>query len=118
MPPVELLDNVMAKHVTNSSVVVTPALDFLFWVRPQKITKQSRVWHILRPALLVDNLQVIEVWAKTTMHADDPIVYNCCDWKPVKTETKLLPDSNIVPSLAFIIEAIHSVDGLALVVAS
>lgn len=50
---VKLLDDVVAKHITYSSVVVSPTLNVVLWIRPKEVTKQSCVWHFLGPILSV-----------------------------------------------------------------
>lgn len=52
------------------------------------------------------------------MHAQNFLVNKCGNRKAVKAVSKRLPNSNVVPSLALIIEAIDSVDRGALVVSS
>lgn len=52
------------------------------------------------------------------MHTQNPIIYNSCNWQDIKAGAELPPDPNVVSSLAFIIKAVHAVNGLALVIAS
>ena len=118
MPPIEFLDDILSKHVTDSSVVVTPALNVDLGVGPQQVTHQTLVGYLLRSVLLVYNLEVVQVWTKTSMHTQNPVIHDGRHRQHVESESKFLPDLNIVPSFALVVESIHSVDRLALVVAS
>ena len=118
VPLVELPDNVGTKHIGDTSIVVTPALDVDLRVRPEQVAQQTCVRHILRTILLVDHVQLVEVGAESTVHTEDLVVDDGANWKHIEAEAELFPDLNVVPSLALIIKSIHSVDRLALVVAS
>ena len=52
------------------------------------------------------------------MHGKDLLVDDCGDWQAVEAIRKSLPQLDVVASLAFIIEAIDTVDGGALVIAT
>ena len=52
------------------------------------------------------------------MHAEDSIVDDSAHWEHIETDSKLLPDLDVVAALALIIEAVHPIDRLALVIAS
>ena len=52
------------------------------------------------------------------MHAKDLLVDDGRDWQTVETVGKRLPQFDVVSSLALVIEAVDSVDGRTLVVAS
>ena len=88
---VELFDNIMSKHVTDTSVVISPALDLVVWVGPQQITEQTLIRHFLWPMLSIDNIQVIEVWTQSTLHAEDTIVNDGSHWKHVEAQAELFP---------------------------
>ena len=118
VPLVELPDNVGTKDVGDSSVVVTPALDIDLRVRPEQVAQQTCVRYVLRTILLVDHVQLVEVGAESTVHTEDLVVDHSADREHIEAEAKLFPDLNVVSSLALIIKSIHSIDRLALVVAS
>eukprot|EP00958_Prasinococcus_capsulatus_P018265 scaffold2128_cov371-Prasinococcus_capsulatus_cf.AAC.4 len=52
------------------------------------------------------------------MHANDLLVYNGAAWKAVETVCEGLPEPHVVPSLAFVIEAVDPIDGSALVISA
>ena len=52
------------------------------------------------------------------MHAQDAVVNDGGDGKHVEAEAEVLPQTNVVAASALVVESVHSVDALALVVAS
>ena len=66
----------------------------------------------------LDLFKTTEFWAQTTVHAQNLLINDSGDGEAVETVSKGLPQLDVVPSLAFVIEAINSVDRGALVVAS
>lgn len=52
------------------------------------------------------------------MHAKNLLINDCCNWKAVEAICESLPNSDVVSTLAFIVEAIDSVDGGTLMVSS
>lgn len=63
-------------------------------------------------------LHGIEIRAQTSVHGEDLLVDNGSDRQAVEAIRKSLPQLDVVPSLAFIVEAVDAVDGGALVVAA
>ena len=60
----------------------------------------------------------VEVRAKTPVHCENLLINDGCNWEAVEAVGKRLPQLNVVPALAFVIESVDSVDGGAFVVAS
>lgn len=52
------------------------------------------------------------------MHGKDLLVNDGSDWQAVEAVSECLPQLNIVPSLALVVETVYAVDGRAFVVAS
>jgi hypothetical protein len=52
------------------------------------------------------------------VHCEDLLVDDCCNRQAVEAISKRLPQLDIVPSLALIVEAIDTVDGGAFVIAT
>jgi hypothetical protein len=52
------------------------------------------------------------------VHCEDLLVDDCCDRQAIEAISECLPQLDIVPSLAFVIEAVYAVDGGAFVVAA
>ena len=57
----KLLDDVRPEDERNTSLVLSPARN-VFWVRPQQVTKEPCVWHVLWPLHGVDLRQKVELW--------------------------------------------------------
>ena len=45
-------------------------------------------------------------------------IYQSCNWETIEAVCECLPQANVVPPFAFIIESINSVDGSTLVIPS
>lgn len=118
MPSVKLSDNILSEDEAHTSIVVCPALDVKFGVRPQQIAKETGIRHVLRSSLLVDSFQIVEIGTEATMHAQNTIIYDSCNWQNIEASSEFSPNSHVVSSFALIVKAIHSVDGLTFVVAS
>jgi hypothetical protein len=63
-------------------------------------------------------LHGVEIRAQTAVHGEDLLVDDSSDGQAVEAVRKCLPKLDVVAALAFVIEAIDTVDGGALMVAS
>jgi hypothetical protein len=63
-------------------------------------------------------LHGVEIGTQTTVHGEDLLVNDGCDGQAVEAISEGLPQLDVVPSLAFVVEAVDAVDGGALVVAT
>lgn len=63
-------------------------------------------------------LHGVQVRAETTVHSEDLLVDNSGDGKAVEAVGEGLPQLNVVSALALVVEAIDTVDGGTLVVAT
>ena len=63
-------------------------------------------------------LHGIQVWAQSSMHGEDLLVDDGSNWQAVEAVRKCLPQLDIVPPLALIIEAVNAVDRCTFVVSS
>jgi len=52
------------------------------------------------------------------MHGEDLLIDDCCNWQAIEAIGKGLPQLDVVPSLALIVEPVNPVDGGTLVVSS
>ena len=111
----ELLHNRLPEDVGNSSFILSPAWNIIR-ISPQKVTKQSLVWWILRLLNVVDLRQVDEVRRQATVHTEDSLINDRRNGKIVKHGAKLTPEADGIPALALVIETVQSGDGDALVV--
>jgi hypothetical protein len=77
---------------------------------------KGRETHIGRTHDAPDLLHRVQIGTETTMHGENLLVDNCRDGQAVEAISECLPELNVVPPLAFIIEAIDTVDGGTFVV--
>ena len=52
------------------------------------------------------------------MHCENLLVNDGCNWETIEAVREGLPQLDIVPALAFVVEPVDSIDGGALVVAT
>lgn len=64
-----------------------------------------------------DLLHRVKIWAQTAMHGEDLLVNNSSNGQAVETISKGLPELDIIPALAFVVEAVDTVDRGTFVVA-
>ena len=65
-----------------------------------------------------DLLHGVEVGTETTVHGEDLLVNDRSNGQAVEAIRKSLPQLDVVPALALIVEAVDTVDGRAFVVAA
>lgn len=130
-------DDVRSKSEGYTTVIFAPASNVLIRVRPQKIAKETAVrdlarcqygprtnfhictiTHISRAHNAADLLHGVEIRTQATVHGEDLFVNNSSDRQAVEAIGECLPQLDIVPSLALIVETIDTVDRGALVVAT
>lgn len=44
------------------------------------------------------------------MHCEDLLINDCCDWQAVEAVCKCLPQLDVVPPLAFIVEPVYAIN--------
>lgn len=65
-----------------------------------------------------DLLHRVKVWAQTTVHGEDLLVNDGRNRQAVKAICEGLPQLDVIPTLALVVETVDTVDGRAFVVAS
>jgi hypothetical protein len=110
--------NFLTKGEADSSIVLSPSLDFFVGVRPEKITEETCVWDISGSHDSLDLVETAQLWGEPSMHAEDLFVNNGCNGQAIEAVSESFPQFDVVSSLALIVEAINTVDGGALVVSS
>jgi hypothetical protein len=63
-------------------------------------------------------LHGVEVWAQATVHGEDFFINDGRDGQTVKAVREGLPQLDVVPSFALVVEAINAVDRCAFVIAT
>ena len=94
----------------DTSVVLAPTLHVLVGVRPEEVAEEAGVRDVGRSHNPLDLLERAQLWAQSTVHTEDLLIYNSCDREAVETVSESFPQLNIVPTLALIIKTIDSVD--------
>jgi len=114
---VEALHDLLSEGEGHAPVVLAPALHVLVGVRPEQVAEQARVGHVRGPHDPLDLLQGVQLGGEAAVHAQDLLVDQGRHWQAVEAVSERLPNSNVVPPLALVVEPVDSVDGRALVVA-
>mmetsp|Transcript_11629 Transcript_11629/g.26319 ORF Transcript_11629/g.26319 Transcript_11629/m.26319 type:complete len:236 (+) Transcript_11629:236-943(+) len=57
----ELVNHLLAESVAHATVVLTPPLNVLIWVRPEKVADHSRVRHVCGPRDVLNLLQRLQL---------------------------------------------------------
>lgn len=141
----EARHDVRPERETNTSIILTPAGDVLVGVRPQQVTQQTAVrnlhprvstnivvWICVPKEKLHDErgkvtyvsgahnptnlLHRVQVWAQATVHGEDLLVNDGGNRQAVEAISKCLPQLDIVPTLALVVETVNAVDRGALVI--
>lgn len=60
----------------------------------------------------------VEVGGQSSMHGEDFLVNDGCDWKTVETIREGFPQLYVVSSFTLVVEAIYTIDGGTLMVAA
>jgi hypothetical protein len=57
-------------------------------------------------------------WRQTAVHAENLLVDHCSQREAVEAVCEGLPKSDVIPTLALVVEAVNAIDGGTLVVAA
>lgn len=109
--------DVGAEREGNSPLVLTPPLDITTRIRPQEITEQPTCRDIGRPPQAPDLVQAPEIGGEPAVHTEYLIVDEGSHGKAVEAVGEYLPQPDVVPALALVVEPVDPVHGFALVVA-
>mmetsp|Transcript_173632 Transcript_173632/g.551213 ORF Transcript_173632/g.551213 Transcript_173632/m.551213 type:complete len:216 (-) Transcript_173632:622-1269(-) len=102
----------------HAAVILGPTCDVLVGVRPKQVADEASVRHVRGPHQLADLVHVADFRGEATMHADDLFVDQAAHRHAIEDVAELLPELDVVPPLALIIETVDAGDGGALVVAA
>lgn len=129
----------------DTAIVLAPASNVLVWIGPQQITKQTavgdlhqsagrctslcgpqsaqnnvvqnmRATYICRAHDSTDLLHRIQVWTQASVHGEDLLINDSCDWQAVEAIGECLPQLDVISPLTFIIESVDPIDRCTLVV--
>ena len=114
----ETRDDVRAEGEGHAAVVFAPAGDVLVRVGPEQVAQEARVGDVGRAHDAPDLLHRLEVGREAAVHGEDLLVDDGRDREAVEAVGEGFPELDVVPALALVVEAVNSVDGRALVVAT
>merc|ERR1712187_160523 len=110
--------DVWSKYERNTTVIFLPTCNVLVGVGPQKIANQTCVWHVCWADKPTNLIHVINLWRKSTMHADDLLIDEAANRHAIEHVAELFPELDIITAFAFVIEAINPSDRCAFVIST
>ena len=114
----ELSDNISSKRTRDTSIAITPSFMLLIRIRPKQITKKTVVRNLSRPLNLPNLLQILQLRRQPPVHTQDLVVDEGGNGQTVEAVGEYLPQPDVEPPFAFVVEAVYPVDLRVLVVAS
>lgn len=114
----EVGDNFLSKAITDSSLVCLPVLFHIGRISPKKVIQQPVVRNVGGPCDVANVVHLAQSRRQTSMDAEDLSGHNGSNRKRIEAIDKCLPDFDVAPSLAFVIESVDSSDVGTLMVSS
>ena len=115
---IKLFTDILSERVTSTSWRDTPTTSII-WVRPQEIANWSFSWHFHDSIKLVNLIEGIDGWRKSTMEAENVSFDDSGERKVIEQGGEVLPHASVtIFSKAFIIESINLSNLLGLVISS
>lgn len=115
---IKLFRDILSKWISSTSWRNTPTTSII-WIRPKEITNWSFGWHFHDSIKLVNLIECINRWRKTTVKTENVSFNNSSKRKVIEQRGEVLPNVGIsVFSQAFIIESINLCNLFGLVVTS
>ena len=74
--------------------------------------------YICRAHDTTDLLHGIQIWTQPAMHCEDLLVNDCSNGQAIEAVREGLPQLDVVPPLALIVEPIYAVDRSTLVIST
>ena len=115
---IKLADDIFAKGKGHTAIVVPIGLDAALRVRPEQIAEKPSVGNVSGPHDVLDLIEVFQLGAEASMHAENLLINKSGHRKAIEDVTEHAPESDGVPALAFIIEAVDSINLCAFMIAS
>jgi len=114
----ELSHNVLPKREGHAAVILSPPVDILIRIGPEKVAQKSGIGHVSRTHNALDLIETRELRAEAAVHAENLLVDHGGTGQAVEAVRKRLPELNPKPTFAFVVKAVDAVDRGALVVPS
>jgi hypothetical protein len=114
----ESRNNLLTKSERDTTIILTPSLDVLVGIRPEKITQKTSVWNVGGSHYTLNLLKRAKLWAQATMHAKNLLIDESCNGEAIEAVSESLPKLDVIAALALIIESINTINGGALMVST
>lgn len=114
----EHLDNVFTEGLTNASVGIHPPISQFVRIRPEEVADEPSVGHVRGPHDVAHLLEVVQLGRQTAVHAEDFLVDECSDRQVVEQICEQLPQFDVLPAFALVLETLNAVDRRTLMVAA
>lgn len=114
----EIRNNLFAKAIADSPLIGLPVLFHFRRVGPQKVVEQAVIGNIGGSGNVADVIHVAKSRRQAAVNAKDLAGNNRSNRESVECIDKRLPDLDVAPPLAFVVEAVDAGDVSALVVAA
>ena len=115
----ERVDDILSEDVAHASVIQSPTRrQLVLRIGPENVAQKAIVGNDAGTLDLLDLGQRSEVWRQSTMHADDAIIDQGGDGKVLEALREGFPETNVVATLALVVETVNFVDVVGFVVPS
>lgn len=115
---IKLAYDIFAKGEGDAAIIVSVGLDAALRVRPEQVAQEPRVGNVGGPHDVFDLVEVFQLGAEASMHAENLLVNKSGHRKAIEDVTEHAPESDGIPTLALIVEAVDSINLCAFMIAS
>ena len=112
----ERREDVCAKHVTHSTLVLAPAACLAVGVAPEQVAEDPVVGDGAGAVDLLDLVDGGEVGGEAAVHAEDAVADERGDGQAVEAVAEFLPQLDVVAPLALVEKAVDAVYGVGFVI--
>lgn len=109
---------IRAEREGHTTIILAPSSNILIGIGPEEVAQETAVGNVGGPHHPANLLHRVQVRRQTTVHGKDLLVDDSGNRKAVKAIRKGLPELDVVPTLAFIVETVNTVDTGTLVVST
>jgi len=110
-------NDVRAEDEGDATVVLCPASNVFVRISPEKITDHAIIGYVRRPHQASHLIKAGDLRRQATVHTHDLVIDETADRHAVEDVTELLPELDVVASLALVVKAVDSSNGGAFMVA-
>jgi hypothetical protein len=107
IPRQELVDDGLAKAITDPSFIFLPIMGSIAGVGPQEIVEEAVIRHVRRALYPLYVVQRVHGRRKTAMNTEYFGSDDGCDREAVKDVDKCFPYLDVTSSFTFIVESVH-----------